>query len=156
VTAAARQIGVFAYGSLIGDPGSELEAATIERIENVFTPFGVEFARSSNGHGGAPTLVPVADGRPVSGQILVLNVPENAGRAALAWGCRMRRLAHMAACDTPDEFSDVAQHRRQKSHSRRKGADQREMTDPAISPFFGHTAMGVDLRCHPAAVAGTD
>ena len=30
------------------------------------------------------------------------------------------------------------------------------MTDPAITPFLGNTAMGVDLRCHSAAVAGTD
>lgn len=37
---AAGQVGVFIYGSLIGDPGPELEAATIGRIENADTPLG--------------------------------------------------------------------------------------------------------------------
>jgi hypothetical protein len=32
-------------------------------------------------------------------------------------------------------LGDVAQHRRQHSQTRRKGADQGKMTDPAISPF---------------------
>ena len=62
----------------------------------------------------------------------------------------------LPACDAPDELSDVAQHRRQNSQARRKGADQGEMTDPAITPFLDNTAMGVDLRCHSAAVVGTD
>jgi hypothetical protein len=30
------------------------------------------------------------------------------------------------------------------------------MTDPAINPFLGNTAMGVNLRRHSAAIAGTD
>ncbi len=56
------QIGVLAYGSLINDPSEELDSATISRIENVKTPFKVEFARSSNSRNGAPTLIPVEDG----------------------------------------------------------------------------------------------
>lgn len=54
-------LGILAFGSLITDPGNELEAATAERQE-VKTPFCVEFARSSNTRGGAPTLVPVTTG----------------------------------------------------------------------------------------------
>jgi hypothetical protein len=53
-------------------------------------------------------------------------------------------------------LSDRAQHRRQNSQTGRKGADQRKMTDPAISAFLGNTAMGVNLLGHSAAVLGTD
>jgi len=55
-------IGILAYGSLIGDPGNEIKNATENRIRNVKTPFKVEFARSSTGRDGAPTLIPVEDG----------------------------------------------------------------------------------------------
>jgi len=55
-------IGVLAYGSLITDPGPELEAVTVDTITGVPTPFRVEFARSSGKRGGAPTLVPVEEG----------------------------------------------------------------------------------------------
>jgi hypothetical protein len=55
-------IGVLAYGSLISNPGPELQAVTVGRKGNVLTPFRVEFARSSTGQGGAPTLVPVDEG----------------------------------------------------------------------------------------------
>ena len=61
-------------------------------------------------------------------------------------------------CDTPDELSSVAQHRRQNSQSGRKGADQHKMTDPAISTFLGNTAMGVNLlgALKPSALKITD
>lgn len=55
-------IGVLAYGSLITDPGPELEAVTLSRKDGVSTPFAVEYARSSSGRKGAPTLVPVEHG----------------------------------------------------------------------------------------------
>lgn len=54
-------LGILAFGSLIHDPGAELAAATASRRE-VWTPFPVEFARSSGKRGGAPTLVPVSSG----------------------------------------------------------------------------------------------
>ena len=57
-----HQIGILAYGSLITDPGPELDAATRLRIRNVPTPFNVEFARSSRGRDGAPTIIPVESG----------------------------------------------------------------------------------------------
>src|SRR5258708_5570037 len=53
--------GIFGFGSLISDPGEELAAATASRRE-LETPFAVEYGRSSNTRGGAPTLVPVATG----------------------------------------------------------------------------------------------
>src|SRR5262249_42039632 len=60
------------------------------------------------------------------------------------------------SCDAPDEFSDLAHPRRKNSQSGSKGANQRKVTDPAISAFLGNTAMGVNLLGHSAAVLGTD
>ena len=72
-----RGVGIIAFGSLIDDPGTELEAAIVGRKPGVMTPFRVEFARSSVKRGGAPTLVPVTKGgSPVPATILVLNVSE--------------------------------------------------------------------------------
>jgi cation transport regulator ChaC len=67
-------IGILAYGSLIEDPGVEIEPLIQKRINNVTTPFKIEFARSSSTRGGAPTVVPVVEGgSTVSATILVLN-----------------------------------------------------------------------------------
>lgn len=72
-----ESIGILAFGSLIDDPGAEIEAALVGRKLNIQTPFRVEFARSSNRRGGAPTLVPLEQGgAAVAAQILLLNVPE--------------------------------------------------------------------------------
>jgi hypothetical protein len=80
-------IGILAYGSLIEEPGKELEPLVSERISNVQTPFSVEFARSSRSRGGAPTLVPVArGGAPVQAVILMLDATVNIERAEdLLW-----------------------------------------------------------------------
>ena len=56
------KIGILAYGSLIGDPGWEIQDATTDITRDVQTPFNVEFARSSSTREGAPTLVPVEVG----------------------------------------------------------------------------------------------
>lgn len=40
-------IGTLAYGSLINDPGNEVEPEICEKILNVTTPFKIEFARKS-------------------------------------------------------------------------------------------------------------
>lgn len=67
------RIGILAYGSLIDDPGEELKRHTVNRLEDVQTPFSVEFAHSSRSRGGAPTLVPVdVGGAPVKATVLVL------------------------------------------------------------------------------------
>lgn len=66
-------MGVLAYGSLLTSPGWELDEATESRIEDLLTPFQVEFARTSGGRGGAPTLVPVvAGGSQVKATVLVM------------------------------------------------------------------------------------
>lgn len=72
-----KTIGILAYGSLIEDPDVEIFKATIEVKEGVTTPFNIEFARTSSSRGGAPTLVPVAEGgSPAYGQIIIVDLPE--------------------------------------------------------------------------------
>jgi hypothetical protein len=73
-TRMTESIGILAYGSLISDPGTEIAAATIRVIADIETPFSVEYARSSNSRGGAPTLIPVQrGGSKVQGQIIVVD-----------------------------------------------------------------------------------
>ena len=67
-----KKIGILAYGSLIEDSGIEIEPLIQTRIENIKTPFKIEFARSSLSRNGAPTLVEYDDGLTVNGQILLL------------------------------------------------------------------------------------
>ena len=68
-----KKVGILAFGSLIGDPGSEIAPKIVMRIKTP-TPFGVEYGRYSIAtRGGAPTLVPHDAGAPVSGEILVLD-----------------------------------------------------------------------------------
>jgi hypothetical protein len=68
------QIGILAYGSLIDDPGEAMEPYIVNKLKDVQTPFGVEFARSSQSRGDAPTLVPVAvGGAQVKATVLVLD-----------------------------------------------------------------------------------
>lgn len=72
MNAAENSIGILAYGSLIDEPGNELEELIIDRI-HCQTPFNVEFARLSETRSNAPTLVPYQDGSPVKAVILVLD-----------------------------------------------------------------------------------
>ncbi len=68
-------IGILAYGSLITDPGWEILDCTKQIIRQVKTPFPVEYARrSGKTRRGAPTLVPVPEGKgdPVNAAVLVL------------------------------------------------------------------------------------
>lgn len=67
-------VGILAYGSLISNPGCEINMHRIGTIYNVTTPFPVEFARKSNKRNSAPTLVPFKDGGQVKGQIFVMNL----------------------------------------------------------------------------------
>jgi hypothetical protein len=67
----ADAVGILAYGSLIGDPGAEIEPHITRRI-SCRSPFKVEFARTSRTRKGGPTLVPYKDGSEVAAQILVV------------------------------------------------------------------------------------
>lgn len=69
------KVGILAYGSLIEEPGKEIEPLICERRDRIETPFSIEFARSSSTRDGAPTVVPVeTGGSPVDATILVLDV----------------------------------------------------------------------------------
>lgn len=68
-----QSIGILAYGSLIADPGWEIEEVRTRIIDSVITPFTVEYARSSSGRGDAPTLVPYDGGGKVQAQVFTLD-----------------------------------------------------------------------------------
>ena len=68
------EVGILGYGSLIGNPGSEIAPAIVKRI-NCRTPFKVEYARTSESRGGAPTLVPYDHGAEVVAQIMIVDLP---------------------------------------------------------------------------------
>jgi hypothetical protein len=70
----AGQVGILAYGSLVDNPGAEIEPAIVQRID-CRTPFKVEFARTSDSRKGAPTLVPYENGAEVTAQVLVVDLP---------------------------------------------------------------------------------
>lgn len=65
-------IGILAYGSLISDPGTEIDPLIVRRIKTT-TPFPVEYARYSKSRGGAPTVVPFTFGEIVKAEVLVLS-----------------------------------------------------------------------------------
>ena len=65
-------IGILAYGSLIGDPGTEI-GPLIERRIPTITSFPVEYARLSGTRGGSPTVVPHTSGQPVKAEVLVFS-----------------------------------------------------------------------------------
>lgn len=66
-------VGILAYGSLIDDPGVELSPLIEHVIQDLVTPFPVEFARMSSTRGNAPTLVPYATGATVRAAVLVVD-----------------------------------------------------------------------------------
>ena len=71
------RVGILAYGSVITDPGEEIQRAIVETRKGILTPFNIEFARKSQKRAGAPTLVPVpSGGNPVRATLIVLNVTE--------------------------------------------------------------------------------
>ncbi|MDE2790516.1 MAG: gamma-glutamylcyclotransferase [Paracoccaceae bacterium] len=72
-------VGILTYGSLIFDPKCEIKDGRIRTIHDVMTPFHVEFVRSSNKRGGAPTLVPVMTAETcVKGKVFVIKFDEEA------------------------------------------------------------------------------
>jgi hypothetical protein len=86
-------IGILAFGSLISDPGPELESKIILRLKTP-TPFPVEYGRySGKTRGGAPTLVPHNAGGPVEAEILVLDDSVSPSDAAdILWRRETRKV----------------------------------------------------------------
>ena len=68
----ATSVGILAYGSLIGDPGTEIRPVLKRRIPTM-TPFPVEYGRLSATRGGAPTVIPHSFGKPVQAEVFVLS-----------------------------------------------------------------------------------
>ena len=64
-------VGILAYGSLMADPGVEIDPLIARRFETL-TLFAVEFGRLSATRGGAPTVVPHTSGKRVKAEVLVL------------------------------------------------------------------------------------
>lgn len=99
-----HHMGILAYGSLIEDPGQEILVAIARRIENVETPFRVEFAHSSRKRDGAPTLIPVKEGgSQVRAVILVLN--ENVKleeTESMLWRRETNRVRSLETYSHPD------------------------------------------------------
>lgn len=75
MTAETFSIGILAYGSLIDEPGIEISASCLKVLnDEIYTPFNVEYARSSRTRRGAPTLVPIeGEGKPVKAAIILVN-----------------------------------------------------------------------------------
>ena len=70
------RIAIFAFGSLIEEPGKALGDRIHDRVEGVETPFSIEFARKSRKRGFGPTLVPVEDGGSSVNAVLLELDPE--------------------------------------------------------------------------------
>jgi hypothetical protein len=90
-----KKIAILAYGSLIYEPGEELENCIVNRLGPILTPFKVEYARSSRTRGGAPTLVPVdGGGFQVSAVLFVLSDATSEREAKDMLWRRETRRAH--------------------------------------------------------------
>lgn len=100
-------IGILAYGSLIKEPGEEIERVIAARKPCV-TPFLVEFSRLSRTRGGAPTLVRVnADGSSVSAEIFVLKNEVRLQQAkTLLWKRETRHKGDRQYRESPDPESN--------------------------------------------------
>jgi hypothetical protein len=73
MTTTPQKIGILAFGSLIDDPGEELQSFIVERKGGVITPFNIEYGRKSSKRGNAPTLIPVSNGgQKVEATLLIL------------------------------------------------------------------------------------
>ncbi|MEW8086503.1 MAG: hypothetical protein AB2823_13125 [Candidatus Thiodiazotropha endolucinida] len=132
-------VGILAYGSLIEDPGAEIESLINDRISNVKTPFSIEFSRTSSTRGCAPTLVPVkTGGKCVEATILVLS---DTTTQALAEDLLWRR-------ETRNELSD-------KHYKKTQGNNLNKVVVESIPNFNGldaalYTSIGANIK-NPSA-----
>lgn len=105
-------VGILAYGSLIEDPGAEIEAARLRTEPNVTTPFKIELARKSQTRGYGPTLVPVAvGGDHVLAHMIILNEGISESEACdLVWRREIRQIGtgkRYVPSDHPGENTTV-------------------------------------------------
>lgn len=69
----ANNLAVFAYGSLLSDPGERIAARIIARVRCP-SPWPIEYARRAKLRGDGPTLVIHQAGGIVQGKLLVLDI----------------------------------------------------------------------------------
>jgi cation transport regulator ChaC len=101
------RVGILAYGSLINDPGLEITTATVDRIDNVLTPFHVEFARKSSTRDGAPTLVPVdSGGNYVQAVVFIIDDRISTKEASDILWRRETHKTNSNDCYSPDEANE--------------------------------------------------
>jgi len=133
-----NEVGILAYGSLLSDPGAELAPLIEQRIGGMLTPFAVEFARSSRTRAGAPTLVPVPDGRGahVQAQVLVLKPDAN---VAIGKTLLYRREIHKPG-DTDVVYDEAVQ------STRRDAVQVRDLRDFAGLPVVLYTDLKPNIR----------
>jgi cation transport regulator ChaC len=80
----AENVGIFGYGSLLTEPGPDIGRHIIDRIPQR-SPWPIEYARSSRGRGGGPTLVLHPSGGFVTGEILALDIKDDQLDSAREW-----------------------------------------------------------------------
>jgi hypothetical protein len=86
------EVAILAFGSLINDPGDELNSRIVLRLKTQ-TPFPIEYGRYSGTRGGAPTLVPHQTGAPVAAEILVLDATVTVDEATdMLWRRERRKV----------------------------------------------------------------
>jgi hypothetical protein len=86
------EVAILAFGSLINDPGDELNSRIVLRLRTQ-TPFPIEYGRYSGTRGGAPTLVPHQTGAPVAAEILVLDATVTVDEATdMLWRRERRKV----------------------------------------------------------------
>lgn len=68
-----NNLAIFAYGSLLSDPGEKIARHIITRVARL-SPWPIEYARRAKLRGDGPTLVIHQSGGAVQGQLLVLDV----------------------------------------------------------------------------------
>lgn len=95
-------LAIFAYGSLLSEPGSEIGARVIARVPCV-SPWPIEYARRAKLRGDGPTLVLHRTGGIVQGQLLVLELKQSALDQVRQWlwereGRPPRDLLKQMAC----------------------------------------------------------
>lgn len=74
-------LAIYAYGSLLSDPGEKVAPHIVGRIPQP-SPWPIEYARRAKLRGDGPTLVMHKSGAVVRGQLLVLDI-EQSGLAQL-------------------------------------------------------------------------
>jgi cation transport regulator ChaC len=77
-------LAIFAYGSLLSDPGEKIAARIIARVPYP-SPWPIEYARRATMRGHGPTLVIHETGGIVQGQLLVLDLEAKALEELREW-----------------------------------------------------------------------